>query len=332
MAHQITIRENGKAEMAYVNQKPWHGLGTALDVAPDADTMIQASGLDWSVSKMNMLIPSGMDADGNMFSDIKVPEKVAIVRNDNKTVLGVVGEDYSPIQNHEAFAFFESLIGCGSLKYETAGSLFGGRRIFAVAKTENQVRIHGTDDVSENYICVFNSHDGSLALKCFFTNVRICCNNTLQIALKGAKNAISIRHTGNISSRIEEARTILNINAEYTHKFEEVANHLAQKQVDRAMVDKFLKDCFKPVNKDSEEESTRSKNLQNQVRNLFDNDPKNNLKGIEGTAWSLYNAVTQFADHEAVSVRKSADNRMNSIMFGNSANLKQKAFDLALSI
>jgi phage/plasmid-like protein (TIGR03299 family) len=322
MAHEIT-NTNGISEMAFSGNLPWHNLGQKLEQDVGSFEMIKAAHLDWSVSKMDMVVPNC-----DPFLDIAVPEKVAIVRNDTKAILSVVGEDYAPIQNTEMFAFFESLVGCGELKYETAGSLFGGRRVFATAKTKNQVRINGTDDVSDTYICVFNSHDGSLALKSFFTNIRVVCNNTLNAAIRGAKNAVSIRHTGDISSRIQEAQTILNINAEYTHKFSEIANHLALKQVDSKMVEQFLLDCFAPKKEEGDEASTRAKNIMTRVKNNFENDPKNNLKGISGTAWSLLNAVTQFADHEAVAVKKNADMRMNSIMFGTGATMKQKAFDL----
>lgn len=331
MAHQIT-NTNGNYEMAYSGSKPWHNLGTQLENDVVAEDMIKAAHLDWNVSKMDMVIPTFVDAEGNIINQIKIPEKVAMIRNDTKAVLGVVGEDYSPIQNTETFAFFESLVGVGGLKYETAGSLFGGKRVFATAKSNQVMRIEGTDDVSENYIVVFNSHDGSLALKCFFSSIRVVCSNTLNIAMRQAKNAVSIRHCGNVESRIKEAQTILNINAQYTLSFSEIANKLAQKMVDSKMVDQFLLDCFAPKKDEGEEASTRAKNIMKAVKNNFENDPKNNMKGISGTAWSLLNAVTQFTDHEAVAVKKSADMRMNSIMFGTGATTKQKAFDLVTAM
>jgi phage/plasmid-like protein (TIGR03299 family) len=334
MAHEITKREDGSFEMAYAGEMPWHKLGTKLDQDQPSEEMIFSAKLNWCVSKMDLLIPSFIDSNGTIINDIKVNTHKAVIRNDNKNILGIVGEDYSPIQNHEMFAFFESLCSVGKLKIETAGSLFGGKRVFAIAKTDQIVKIHGTNDISENYIVIFNSHDGSLALKCFFSSIRVVCNNTLNAALKGARNAVSIRHTGDISTRISEAQTILGLNIKHQEKFSDIANHLAQKMVDKETVENFLKECFVSPNKKekTEEDSTRTKNIIAKVKNNFENDPKNNLYGINGTAWSLLNAVTQYADHQSVSVSKSPDARMNSIMFGGGNILKQKALDLVMAI
>lgn len=332
MAHQLTIGKDGQAEMAYVNQPAWHGLGQKIEGKADSFTIMKSAHLDWTVSKMDMVVPSSIDVEGNIIDEIKIPEKVAMIRNDNKTVLGVVGSDYSPIQNHEMVAFMESLVGVGDLEYETAASMFGGKKVFVTAKAKDQVRINGTDDVSDSYIVLFNSFDGSLALKAFMTSVRCVCWNTISAAFKGARNVYSIRHCGNIESRIKEAQQVLNINAQYTLSFSEIANKLAQKMVDSKMVDQFLLDCFAPKKDEGEEASTRAKNIMKAVKNNFENDPKNNMKGISGTAWSLLNAVTQFTDHEAVAVKKNADMRMNSIMFGTGATTKQKAFDLVTAM
>ena len=320
--------------MAITNSVPWAGLNKNISrESGKAEDIIKTANLNWTVSKRPMFIQGGLDSNGEIVSDIKVSDQVAVVRDDTNTVLGCVGESYAPIQNTEMFAFFNSLVGVGNLNYDSAGSFYNGKRVFATAKTKGQIRIVGTDDISDSYIVVCNSHDGSLALKALFTNIRIACSNSLNAAIKGSKNSISLRHSGNISSRIAEAQQVLGLNVQYTNTFNEIANTLAKQLVDSKMVEQFLKDCFKPATKEiNDEESTRVKNIQLQVKNLFENDPKNNMSGISGSKWALYNAVTQYADHEAVSVKKNADNRMNSIMFGSSANLKQKAFDLITTI
>lgn len=180
MAHELEIR-NGKASMMYVGDLPWHGLGTALQKPATATEAIKAAKLDWEVVKTpvyacvgnNRLVPT---------------DSFAVVRSDmvdkpECEVLGVVGKDYTPLQNRDAFSFFDPIAGEGAAIYHTAGVLAGGRRVWMLAKLPGETRVIG-DDISHKYLLLFNSHDGSGAVGVKFTPVRVVCQNTLTMALQ----------------------------------------------------------------------------------------------------------------------------------------------------
>jgi phage/plasmid-like protein (TIGR03299 family) len=244
-------------------------------------------------------------------------------------------KSYKPIQNHEAFAFFDSVVGTGEAVYETAGSVFQGKRVFLVAKLPSAI-FATPDDRVDQYLTLMNTHDGSSALRMYFTPIRVVCNNTLMASLRGMKDCVSIQHSGDIGFKIKEAQDALGIANNFFKSFDEIVSILVQKQADSRMVDEFLKDLFKPakeIDKDKAAEMTKQAQKKiSRVKFNFECDPKNTLSGINGTMWSLWNAIAQFGDHESRSVAGSADNRMNSIMNGFSADLKQEAFDKLLAL
>lgn len=317
MAHEITINAQGQAEMAYAGEKPWHGLGTALSGLATSAEMIDAAHLGWGVSKRELITVDGVNIKSHM----------ATVRDDNNENLGVVGKDYTVVQNHETFAFYESVVGISSAMFETAGSLFGGKRVFMVAKTPNVIRVNN-DDITETYLTLFNSFDGSTCLKMFYTPIRVVCNNTLMAAMRGMKNCISIRHMGNMESKIAEARAVLGFANEYHTQYQETCQYLASKVMTTAMIDKFLSDCFKPVSVDADKETSKITQAKIADAKALLDDPKNLICGMSGTAWAAYNAVAEYVDHS--SSYKSNDQRMASTMLGTGADMKQKAFDLIM--
>lgn len=319
MAHNLTVNANGQHEFFYTGEKPWHGLGQALDAPATAEEALIAANLGWNVEKQTMYLNPTTPIESHM----------ATVRADNQKVLGVVGKDYTVVQNTHAFAFFDSAVGTGEAIYQTAGSINEGKRVFIVAKLPGTIKAVKNDEV-EKYLTFINAHDGTMALRMFWTPIRVVCQNTLNAALNrnGFKESIAIRHFGDINNRIRAAQDYLGLAHRYYADFENIVERLVAKQVSNQEVENFLKSCFEV----GEDVSTRTKNQMEEVKNLFENDPKNNVEGIRGTAWSLYNAATQYADHEAVAVSKSADKRMSAIMFGSSAKFKQIAMDSALAL
>jgi phage/plasmid-like protein (TIGR03299 family) len=327
MSHELTKNAIGEAEFFFAGKKPWHGLGQGVEGLQKAEDAIKLAHLDWFVSKRPLLTMDG----------IAVPEKIgmATVRDDNNTVLGCVTEQYSVVQNSDAFSFFDCVVGSGEALYETAGSLFGGKKVFITSQIPGDIHLTA-DDTVEKYLVLLNPHDGTGSLKMFFTPIRVVCKNTLNAAIRSKgrdyalSQGISIRHIGDIDTKIKQARDILGITSRYFQSFEEVATAMKNKLVNSAMVEDFIKKCFEvqPI----EDISTRKQNEMDRVRELFESDPKNNLPGIEGTLWSLYNGAVEFADHEAVAVRKCPDRRMQSILWGSGESFKNRAFEASISL
>ena len=209
MAHEIDTT-TGKAACMTVGQPAWHGLGVTVEEAQTSDEAIKLAGLDWEVEKRQVYFNANDEL-------VEVPDQFVTVRTDTNAVLGQVGKQYRVFQNRDAFDFMEGLVG-DQLKlamYHTAGSLFGGRRIWMLAKIPKELRIPGTDDVTEPYVLLANSHDGTRALQMIPTSVRVVCNNTLTYAVREAKKAgvagFTCHHYKSLEARVADAREKLRI-------------------------------------------------------------------------------------------------------------------------
>jgi len=199
MPHELATT-NGRPAMAYFGQTPWHRLGTELNEPATAAEAINAAGLDYEVELHPLQTQRW----------INVPQRKAVVRTDTDDVLGVVGNSYQPIQNHQCFGFLDTVVADGCLRYHTAGALGRGERIWMLAKLPGAIRIKDSDDVTEKFLLLHNSHDGTSALRVFFTPIRVVCANTLAMAERhGHRQGISIAHKGDLQSKIAEAQEIL---------------------------------------------------------------------------------------------------------------------------
>lgn len=314
--------------MMYVVERPWHGKGTRLDKPATAEEAIVAAGLDWEVTLRPLFTDDGS----------KVPGKYATVRSDRKViddsrVLGIVGKDYVPLQNREAFAFFDAVVGEGKAIYHTAGSLDGGRRIWVLAKLPNDIVVRG--DLTESYLLLSNGHDGLHPVAATFTPIRVVCQNTLTAAIEGSTNVVRIRHTKGMKARMEEAYRVLEISTQYYRRLSEAAEVLASKQVKKSELDKFL-EALLPFPKDEHgnvEETTYVKNRRAEIERLFDGEGKGlDDPRIRHTAWALYNAAVEWADWIRPTKSKREDARYESILWGPLAETKAKAFDLAVQL
>jgi phage/plasmid-like protein (TIGR03299 family) len=193
MAHELEIR-NGEASMFYVNEVPWHGLGTRLSGPATAAEAIKAAKLDWTVAKVPLYAVQGE-------TSVRVPDAYGVIREDlwgqpACPVLGIVGKHYTPLQNAEAFTFFDPIVGQNAAIYHTAGAIRDGERIWLLAKLPSQIVVVG-DDVADKYLLLSNSHDGGSAVQVKFTPVRVVCNNTLTLALSSGPT-IRVAHTRNM--------------------------------------------------------------------------------------------------------------------------------------
>ena len=178
--------------MFYVREMPWHGLGTRVAEAPSSKDALRLAGLDWKVVQEPIL---------TVRNEV-VPGFKANIRDRDHSVLGVVTDRYKIIQNEEAFAFTDALLGEG-VRYETAGSLQNGRRVWILAHMPREYIIMG-EHISP-YLLFSNTHDGSGAIKVCLTPIRVVCNNTLNLALNTAKRSWSMIHTGDVNAKMREA-------------------------------------------------------------------------------------------------------------------------------
>ncbi len=197
MSHNLMI-QNGEASMMYVGGVPWHGLGTALDKPATAEEAIQAARLDWQVKKLPLYASDG----DNSLLRLPVPDKYAVARENSLDVLGVVGSSYTPVQNREAFAFFDPIVGKQAAIYHTAGALGKGERVWILAKLPDSIRVVG-DDITDKFLLLTNSHDGTSSLQVKFTPVRVVCQNTLSLAINqgGAASRSATTPTSTSASR-----------------------------------------------------------------------------------------------------------------------------------
>ncbi len=280
-----------------------------LNGAKTAEEVLETAGLMWPVEQWELMTATGKFIDSHK----------AIARGDNGNILGVVGKNYEPIQNHVAFAFADALLAeTKGGTFENAGVFRGGRRIILQAKLGQNFDAIGNDRV-DSYITFLNSHDGSSSLRVFLTPIRLVCQNQLVQSMREASINVTLRHTSSINERLNLAyRTIAGANSRF-ELFKSKAQYLAQKMVDKVMVNKFLEDLMGPT-----QESTRIKNQKNTIVRLFETG-----KGNTGvSAWHLYNAVVEWVDHE----RGKPETRAESALIGQGAAIKQKALERALAI
>jgi len=321
MAHELAS-VNGRTSMMYVGEVPWHGLGTKLDAPATAREAIEAAGLHYDVSLTDLVTTDG----------IPVTSRKAVVRTDTNDVLGVVGNSYAPVQNRQAFAFLDAVVADGALRYHTAGALRKGEKIWLLAKLPGIIRVRFSEDISEKYLLLTNSHDGSAALRVFFTSIRCVCSNTLAMAdREGRGEGISIRHQGDLTSKIRQARDVLGIAARYFDDLEGQFDLLARHYPSYAQVSGY----FKALYPDPEEGNpARSENVRNDLFRLFEHGKGQDIPEIRSTSWAMLNAVTEYVDHLRPTRAKTefdrAANRLDSSWFGSGARLKEKAFQLAV--
>ena len=280
--------------MVYTREKPWHGLGTKVEEAPTSADALRLAGLDWNVEQKIIQLCGGS----------KVPGYKANVRSTDGKVLGVVSDRYRIVQNADAFEFTDSIIG-GDVRYETAGSLNGGKKIWLLAKLP-ETEIVG--DKTEPYLCFSNTHDGSGAVRVCMTPIRVVCNNTLNLALDSAKRAWSVRHTGSLQSKMHEARTCLRMANTYMGALAEKADRMANTAITRDQLNMILDELFPVDEHSTEREKQNAKKLRDEYMVCYF---APDLIKFRDTAWGAYNAMSDMITHNAP-LRKTENYRENN--------------------
>lgn len=281
--------------MFYTREKPWHGLGTWVESAPTSKDALVMAGLDWKVIQQPIVTTEGMVIDGY---------KVNLRETDRK-VLGVVSNRYKVVQNEEAFAFTDALLGEG-VTYETAGSLADGKRTWILGILPHRYIIAG-DEITP-YLVFMNSHDGSGAIKAAMTPIRVVCQNTLNLALSTAKRTWSTNHTGNISGKLEDARMTLKLANTYMAELGKGIEQLQQKKLTDKKVMEYIEQFF-PVSEDmSLQQKKNMKNLQEDMKLRYFDAP--DLKHVGKNGYRFVNAVSDFATHSRP-LRETANYKEN---------------------
>ncbi len=297
-----------------VGPAPWCTLGIELANLKTAREAIEAAGLNYTVVK------KPLKEVVELYHPPDVSRRWATVRTDTGEMLGIVGDSYEPIQNADAFAFFDNLVGADEAIYDTAGALGHGEHIWILAKLPGFITVRGKDIVNK-YLLLSNSHDGSSPVRVKLTPVRVVCNNTLSAALQGA-GEVRIPHTSNAPKDLEQARSLLGLSNVLYGQLEAIFNRMALKKI----TDKELVEYVRALVPDNEEGAGRAKakEIQKACLDLYESGQGAELS--RGTLWGAFNCVTEYTDHR---MEENPRTRLASIWFGRGARLKLKAFQLA---
>ena len=302
--------------MFYTRTAPWHGLGTRVLEAPTSSAALSLAGLDWKVVQKPVFT-----ADGLFISGFK-----ANVRDRDSQVLGVVSDRYKVVQNEDAFAFTDELLGEG-VTYETAGSLQNGRRTWILAKLPQRYIIRG--DEIDPYLVFMNSHDGTGAIKAAMTPVRVVCQNTLNLALNTAKRSWTARHTENVLLRVQDARETLQLASNYMVELGNRGEELARIDLSDHKVQEFINEFF-PVTEDMTDGQRKNNlRLQEDLKARYYNAP--DLEWVGKNGWRFVNAVSDFATH-ADPIRKTRNYNENLFLRTAEGNpMIDKAYKMVLA-
>lgn len=288
--------------MFYVREKPWHGLGTMVMEAPTSERALIAAGLDWKVRQEPLYV-----RDHELIRGYK-----ANIRDSDEKVLGVVTDRYKVVQNDEAFAFTDSLLGEG-VRYETAGSLQDGRKVWLLARMPQEYLIVG-EQVSP-YLVFQNSHDGMGAIKVAMTPIRVVCNNTLNLALSSAERIWSVKHVGELQQKMEEARDTLFRAEQYMSSLRKETELLQCKKLSERQVMDYI-ELLLPIEEGEREQKQRNMTrLRNDLQLRYFDAP--DLQDAGHTAYRFINAVSDFATH-ITPLRRTATYQEN--MFAKTVN------------
>lgn len=305
----------------------WHGLGTVIDKPVGAFEFQEIAGLNWSVTDSE-IFTSGM---------VQIEGKKAIIRNDTGYPLGIVGSDYVSIQNEELFKFVNDLAQFDlELVVETAGALGNGETVWVLVKMPSLEKKIGDDRIIP-YLTLINGHTGNYTFKVFPTPVRIVCQNTMRMALKG-KNSFSIgwdiRHTSNAMDRMLAAKNSLKEIALEWSATNELIDRLVDVKLEDDMILDLISETFGETKKSK---SGRGETLaENRNKKIFEilESGTSKVSGIEGSLWAGFNAITEWLDHDSIlrSENKTEARFQNNLIGGPSLNYKEKAWMAALEM
>lgn len=336
MAHELTTRKNGKVEMADMGDTPWHGLGQLVTQGASIGVWQKEAGMDWEARQaaVQFGIPNLITQESK---NHVVPSHKVIYRSDTEEPLSVMGAGYEIVQPKAVLEFFRDLTEQGGWHIHTAGTLRGGRKLWAMATNGNRSNVVKGDPV-ENHLLLATSLDGSMKTTAMLTSVRVVCANTLAMALAGAGNTVSISHRSVFDP--QTIKRALGVARPAFEAFIEQAKQMADTPVALDEALGVLRKVFgsAPVpaidlswmklgdTLPPEVDEIRDTRATERVLELFAGAGRGaTLKGVAGTRWGLLNAVTEYVDHE---MGRSLDTRLDNAWFGRGNATKQKALEL----
>lgn len=299
-------------------QQPWNPLEVTLSQNESIEAWIKQSGMDWEISESPVHFkPNGVDGF-QAYVDKKI-----LYRSDNKMPLSVVGLNYKVVQPREVLEFYRDLTEVSGYKLETAGIIKGGKKIWALARSPQETILKGNDRV-KSYLLLATACDGTLATTATPTSIRVICSNTLAIAINGSASAIKVPHRTQFDAQAVKKQ--LGIAVSQWDNFMYQMKHLSERKVKQQESLDFFDQVF---NADSEpSELKRNERAIKVAQSLFEGKGKGALlESSQNTAWGLLNAITEYVDHEKRA--RNRDYRLDSAWFGQGANIKQKALEVA---
>ncbi len=314
MAHEITQRADGFNEMAFVGETPWHGLGQEIDENSSIEEWQKAAGMDWTINSS----PIKFDAEGN---DQLYSGQNVLYRSDTHLPLSVVSNRYKAVQPVEVLEFFRDLIDENKFKIHTAGTLRGGKRMWALAETGKFGEVCKGDGVG-GFLLLSTSCDRTLATTARFTTVRVVCNNTLTMAVNDKSNCVSFSHIQQFDH--EKVKEKLGTAVASFGSFMEMAKILQKQKMSIPKAKEFLDALIAPLNQVKDQPLSENRAYKKIIA-LFDEDAKGQ-ELVGNTKWGMLNAVTEYVDHHNPS--RNNDARLDSAWFGTGDRLKAKAVQL----
>jgi phage/plasmid-like protein (TIGR03299 family) len=294
MAHELET-VNGQTAFASLREPAWHGLGTVFTEEVSTAKMLKLAHLDkWNVRLEDVEIPNGFESDKTYSFVVRDNPFV----DDQKDVLGVVGERYVPLQNEDLFEFGDLMLDGGG-RWETAGSIKNGRQVFGSLALERETILdpNGVSDKVNTYLLINTSHDGSVAIQASITPVRVVCANTLNLALgrgnRGVKQSFKIRHTQTASGKVQQAREALGLANKYMDEFDKMANEMISKEITKAKFDEILLAAYPKPEKDAKGSFKKWETKLELLEDIYTGE-FNHM--IAGTAWGAFNAMTERLD------------------------------------
>jgi phage/plasmid-like protein (TIGR03299 family) len=337
MSHEITIREDGFAEAVFAMEPAWHGLGKVFDHPMTSLECLKEGGLDWLIVQRPVAVGEEVPVSPDEVKTIWHYQEgfKANVRQDTNALMGLVTNNYKVVQNQEAFAFLDKLVENHEMLYESAFSLYGGRKVCMLARMPGVQEVVKGDHILP-YILLSLSHDGSEAIRFGPTAVRVVCANTYALAVgSGTVKELSVRHMGNIESKLSQARNILGVASNQFAQYAEIGKQLAQRKLTAQEWRDYLNlMCPELDPRDPDYSELRAERLADTrlaIASCYHNE-RNTLEGMENTCWAAYNAVVEHIDHlprRGATRQQKAEARFNVTMFGPGRDMKKRALAMA---
>jgi len=315
MSHELTLGKDGRAEMAYCGDAPWHGLGQRLQLGSPIEVWSEQAGMNWLIKRSRVRFGEGEKQQ-------TMEDQHVLFRSDNKAALGIVSDKYKIVQPIECLEFFRDLVADNGFSLHTAGTLFGGRKFWALASINESAVITGMDKV-DGYLLLTSSCDGSMATTAKFTTVRVVCNNTLSMSLR-AKDRREVAVSHRTKFEADRTKQALGVVSGVFAEFIRASRTLASRPLTFNDAMHLTAQLCNEQKLSVKEDVRESKGFAS-IMTLFENGQGNHGE----TAWDWLNGVTEFVDH--VQRASTNDHKLANSWYGKGDALKTAAMELALN-